>query len=246
MTTFDYDQAEWGSSLVYPDNPVRVPRYLVIHYGGTTNDIVGVEAEMYRLRAWQNYHINGKGMRDIAYCYAVGDSGMVYRMRGNNDNGGNKSSDRTPEGDSYNEASIAVVWIGGTGAGEPTPEAYESMAQIVYENPGLVVKSHNLTKVENGSGTGCPGEYWKQWILREGWNDWPINGVELGMPYEQFVNMVQAMFAPQAQDPEWPLRGNPAYFTNYSDDPVLPGIYDDPDNIDWDNFWDAFTDLITS
>ncbi len=242
MTFYDYDQLEWGSSknnspYYYDDDPSRVPLYLVIHYGGGTNDIIGVDNEMYRLRAWQNYHINSRGMRDIAYCYAVGDSGTIYRMRGNNDNGGNKSSDRTPEGDPYNEVSISVVWIGGVGAGEPTPAAYASMAKVIEHHPGLVVKTHNLTKVENGSGTGCPGDYWKQWVYREGWNDYKQGEVELGMPYEQFKRWITALFEGRPDV----FIGDPWYFYLTM---AEGGIYDDPTNEDWDNFWRVYTSLV--
>ena len=167
---FDYDQQDWGSSEVYPDNPSFDPRYVVIHWGGSTSAIIGVDAEMDRLRRWQNYHINGRGWRDIAYNFAVGDSGAIYRLRGYNP-GGHTSSvkDRTPEGDSYNAASLGVVWIGGAKAGAPTREALESMAHLIATSGISQVKSHQQVKQENNSHTACPGEYWIEWVNGEGW-----------------------------------------------------------------------------
>ena len=80
---FDVDQAGWGSTQRYPDTDSFNPAYVVAHWGGGTSQIPAA-GEDDRLRIWQRYHVQSRGMRDIAYNYAVGDSGL--------------SKDRTVEG----------------------------------------------------------------------------------------------------------------------------------------------------
>lgn len=60
---------------------------------------------------------------------------------------------------------------------------------------------------------------------------------EDGMPYEQFKNMVISLFKGR---PDM-FKGDPSYFYKNLPD----GIYNDPQNIDWTNFWRSFTDAIS-
>ena len=61
--------------------------------------------------------------------------------------------------------------------------------------------------------------------------------LEGGMPRKQFENMVKALFVGRPDE----FKGNPAYFySNVADG----GIYDDPENVDWINFWNSFVDVI--
>lgn len=61
---------------------------------------------------------------------------------------------------------------------------------------------------------------------------------EDGMPYAQFCNMVDSLFAGR---PDM-FKGDPSYFYRTVAD---GGIYDDPDARDWVNFWSSFTKAIT-
>ncbi len=74
------------------------------------------------------------------------------------------------------------------------------------------------------------------------------NGTEQhGMPYEQFVNLVKSLFAGRPDE----FHGNPAYFyltraqwfAEYGNHDG--GIYDEPEHVDWANFWNAFVDSIS-
>lgn len=169
MTAFDVDQDGWGSETVYPDNPEFRPRYVVIHWGGSTSSIPP-EDEAERLRIWQRYHMYSRGWQDIAYNYAIGDSGTIYRCRGMNPGGHTSGADdRTPEGDSYNLSSIGVVWIGGSKAGAPSDAAKASMGRLIRSSGIESVKGHRQVKVENGSTTACPGGDWLQWVYDEEW-----------------------------------------------------------------------------
>lgn len=171
---FDVDQGDWGSRQTYGDDPGFSDgvKYLAIHWGGGTSQIPA-ESEDDRLRIWQAYHMDSKGFRDIAYNYAVGDSGHIYRLRGLNPGGHtSSSSDRTPEGASYNNASIGVVWIGGSSDEDgPSASALESMALLINALPTLIVKGHREIKEENGSYTACPGDEWMSWIAAAAWED---------------------------------------------------------------------------
>ena len=159
------DQAEWGSRTEYPDDPSFEPRYIVIHWGGLT-DYVPPEGEARQLKGWQRYHMDSKGWSDIAYNFAIGDSGRLYRLRGYNRGGHTKGT--TPEGDSYNSASLGIVWIGGKKAGTPSAEAFDAMSSVINEL-GLQVRGHRTVKIENNSWTQCPGDEWLEYIVNRGW-----------------------------------------------------------------------------
>ena len=167
---YDVDQEGWGSVKVYGDSVSFNPSYMVIHWGGGTRQVAAGD-ESFRLRVWQKYHM-GKGFRDIAYNYAVGDSGTIYRCRGMNEGGHTKQSDETPEGVPYNAASVGVVWIGGKGdsdgPSEPAKAAMRRFYQTLVSHTGPVtVKTHREAKIENGSWTECPGADWVAWVDQE-------------------------------------------------------------------------------
>lgn len=165
IVPFDVDQSGWGSMKVYPDGNLD-PDWIALHWGGSTSQIVGTAEEEARLRSWQRYHIQSRGWRDIAYNYAVGDSGTIYRCRGLNPGGHTSTRDDIdPNGVPYNVSSIGVVWIGGANAngGTPSAAAFASIAKII-DSTGLPVKGHRTIKVEGGSWTACPGDEILRWI----------------------------------------------------------------------------------
>lgn len=165
MIYFDLDQWQWGSRTNYPDHtkhPFTMDK-VVIHYGGTTYPGDGQEFEMDRLRRWQRYHIDGRGWTDIAYNFAVGNSGLSYRLRGINRSGaqtGDYEFDGVPE----NHEGLAIVWIGGV-PHEPSEAAYATMGRLARESEMQTIIGHSHIK---GS-TECPGDFWRAWIAAEGW-----------------------------------------------------------------------------
>jgi len=166
---FDYDQADWGSTEIYADGTKTPwdPDKIVIHWGGGTNTPAADPGwEMDRLRRWQNFHINNRGWTDIAYNYAVGQSGSIYRLRGQNRSGatsGDADDDDIPE----NHEALAFVWIGGSGTEDgPTDEAYAAMSKIINASGQGVVIGH--MDVKPGS-TSCPGPDWMNYIEKKGW-----------------------------------------------------------------------------
>ncbi len=171
VTPFDYDQYQWNSRTKYPDRtklPWKVDK-TVIHWGGYTNPgdpnntlEEQIAYEMAILRGWQRNHIDTRGWTDIAYSYAVGNSGMRYRLRGENRAGatrGDYEGDGIPE----NEEARALVWIGGQGH-EPSDAAYRSMGSMV--DPSMPVILHFEVRP-----TACPGQNWAAWRDRKGWEE---------------------------------------------------------------------------
>jgi len=183
VTPFDYDQYQWLSRTKYPDRtklPWQVDK-TVIHWGGTTNPGDSdntleeqIAYEMSILRGWQRYHIDTRGWTDIAYSYAVGNSGMRYRLRGENRAGatrGDYEGDGIPE----NEEARALVWIGGQGH-TPSDAAYAAMGSMV--DPSMPVILHFEVRQ-----TACPGPDWAAWRDRQGWED---DGVPVPPPTGEY------------------------------------------------------------
>ncbi len=176
--TVDVDQAGWKSQKIYGDGTLSglwVPDKAVIHWGGSTTPPDSPSGERRLLRGWQAYHL-GRGWRDIAYNYAVGNSGTTYRLRGWNP-GGATSGDYEGDGIRENNEAVACVWLGGSG-GDISPAAYASMAALVSEVLGVVdvspdvVIGHRDVKGKDSQGrwsTTCPGDEWAEWIESEGW-----------------------------------------------------------------------------
>lgn len=166
MIPFDRDQADWGSRFSYTDGnklPWNVDKW-VIHYGGGANPAGGSKDEAKEtavLRGWQNWHVDGRGWQDIAYNYAIGQTGLVYRLRGEN-RAGATSGDYEGDGIPENHEARAVVFIlGGTQA--PTQEALDAFARIWRADP-LPVIGHRDVK-----STACPGDALYQYVQSKEW-----------------------------------------------------------------------------
>ena len=163
---FDLDQWQWGSRTKYPDY-TKLPftrDKIVIHWGGYTDPGGGQVDEEAILRGWQRYHMDSKGWTDIAYNFAVGNSGLAYRLRGNNRSGAT-SGDYENDGIRENYEALAIVWLGGSGH-EISDAAYATMGRLIRESGETVIIGHRDVRV-----TACPGDEWLAWIAAEGWED---------------------------------------------------------------------------
>lgn len=180
MIPFDQNQAEWSSRMIYPDGAKTpwLPDKWVVHYGGgrnTAGDTAGrtptaqIAEEQRVLRAWQSFHIDRKGWQDIAYNYAVGQSGTRYRLRGENRSGATKG-DYDRDGYPENHEARAVVFILG-GDQEPTPAALASFESMWLTDPMPVI-GHRDVYLEGigGTSTACPGDFLASWIDQIGEN----------------------------------------------------------------------------
>lgn len=165
MTTFDIDQAGWGSRFEYADGTKLpwAPDKNIIHWGGTTNPGPGTIAHERRvLQGWQRFHVDSRGWTDIAYNYAVGDSGNIYRLRGENRSGAT-SGDYEDDGIPENHEARAIAWIGGQGY-TPSAKAYAAMDRILRSVDEELVIGHSDVKT-----TACPGDDWRDYIDTETW-----------------------------------------------------------------------------
>ena len=170
IVTFDRDQADWGSVKIYPDGiltPFK-PDKAVIHWGGYTNPGNSEANEAAVLRAIQKMHMAKKPHPwfDIGYGIGVGNTGLVYRLRGLNRQAATRG-DIDKDGIPANQEAWAFLWIGGSGY-VPSPAALASMGRIIRECqaaiPNFTVEPHS-----NFTATACPGDLWRQWIAEEGW-----------------------------------------------------------------------------
>ena len=162
---YDLDQWQWGSRTKYPDGtkrPFKMDK-VVIHWGGYTNPGTGQEDEMAILRGWQRYHIDSKGWTDIAYNFAVGNSGLSYRLRGINRSGAT-SGDYENDGIPENNEALPIVWLGGKNH-EISDAAYATMSRLIRESQQTVVIGHRGVK----GTTQCPGDDWMTYIGEERW-----------------------------------------------------------------------------
>lgn len=163
--------AEWGARVNYDTwNDKSSKDKWIVHYGGpaVSNYDAGIEREKAVLRAWEKYHIDHNGWRGIAYNYAIGQSGTLYRLRGEN-RGGHTRGDYEPDGISENTEGRAVVFILG-GSQKPSEAALATFAMLWGTDPMPVighrdVASHGV----GGTITACPGTFLHEWVGAEGY-----------------------------------------------------------------------------
>ena len=195
MINFDVDQYGWGAQKLFDDGTLTGAwdsREYVIHYGGNASFGAVIpgdpESEMRALRIYEQSHLS-RGWRAIAYNYAVGNSGLIYRLRGENPGGATKGA---------NEYTTAILWIGGLGQ-EPTAEAEVAMAEIINDVP-MPVFPHSHYRATN-----CPGTYWREWI-----DNFVVDNGDTGdlMPEAQWYQMIDALFEGRPDE----FQGDPEYW----------------------------------
>jgi hypothetical protein len=164
--------ADWGATIKYDiwADPWTTKDQAIIHYGGganTAGSVSGVDVEQLSdertiLRGWERYHLS-KGWRGIAYNWAVGQSGTLYRLRGWNVSGAQYSGedDIDHDGVDANSEGAAVVFILG-GTQQPTPAAYaafERLRAFIEQTVGapIALYGHSEVALSGGNSTACPG-----------------------------------------------------------------------------------------
>ena len=252
--TVDRDQSGWRSSKIYADGALAglwVPDKVVIHWGGSTIPPSTRAGERSLLRGWQRYHL-GKGWRDIAYNYSVGNNAPLvsrrsaadrYRLRGWNP-GGATSGDFEGDGIRENAEAVAVVWTGGSG-GKIKPAAFEAMAIIVSEILAEIGADEDLVighRDVKGT-TTCPGDEWMEWIRARGWTTAPPPPPP-GADEEDWMTWLTAL---QRQDEDYfvslaaqtgsPGGSDPGYWgRSHNSDGVRVGPM--PNDLEWSNALD--------
>lgn len=89
---------EWGARAPKSTTSFSGEGLPTIHYNGPAMRLKSSVEERAALRGIQRYHMDTKGWSDIAYNFAVGNSGLIYTLRGANvrsaANGTNTSNSR--------------------------------------------------------------------------------------------------------------------------------------------------------
>jgi len=203
--------SSWNARVNYDnwsDTPY-IKDLIAVHWGGPPPNgyDLGPAKEANILRRYEDYHLDEKGWRGIAYGYAIGASGTVYRLRGKN-NYGAHSGDYDNDGVSNNKEIIPVLFIMGKGQ-TATPAMWASLIELRFwlqERPwttgDLPVSGH---RVVSGKNTECPGDdnmkiissanwAWRpdpvktpaEWVrdMEERWEWTQSNAVEVAQQYK--------------------------------------------------------------
>ena len=154
-------------------DPVHEKEAIAIHHGGNSNYAAGrqpysTETEMAQLRSWEKYHLSKK-WRGIAYGYAVGQTGTVYRLRGWN-NYGAHTGDLDGDKISNNKEIVPVILImsGMANRHTATPEMLTGFNRLrnyleETEDRGLWLYGHQEVQTQK---TTCPGPNNMTWIRK--------------------------------------------------------------------------------
>ena len=154
--------SQWGAKIGYDtwtDRPVLKDK-IIVHYNGPELDDAyeGPDAETEILRMWEQHHLSKK-WRGVAYGWAVGMSGTVYRCRGWNLYGAH-TGDLDGDGISENNEGIPVAFLIG-GDQPPTEQAiavFRELRAHLENDPRstysvLPLYGHKDVR----GGTECPG-----------------------------------------------------------------------------------------
>ena len=155
--------AGWGATVPYDTWPIGNwrPDKWVVHYGGGAIfagnlNYPSQDREKATLRSWERYHL-WKGWRGIAYNYAIGQSGNLYRLRGER-HAAATSGDAEPDGIPENSEARAVAFILG-GTQRPSEAALLTFRRFwqTDRKPAIV---HKDVKGD----TACPGVFLTGWV----------------------------------------------------------------------------------
>jgi len=146
-------RSEWGARSPKGVTTISNSNGMFVHYTADPAPS-GVDAEKSTVKAIQNFHMDGRGWRDIAYSWLVGQSGKIYEGRGWGVAGGHTAG--------YNSSSHAVCWLGGPD-NVPTQAALQSINVVIAEHNARFgagyVKGHGEV-----NSTSCPGSRLQAWI----------------------------------------------------------------------------------
>ena len=156
----------WGAMINYDlwDDPYTPDDGIAVHHGGASNypahnQPFDEQKEVDQLRSWEAFHVAGRGWRGIAYGWAVGQTGTVYRLRGWNRYGAHPG-DIDDDGVSNNDEIIPVLFIGSGYHAGFSPAAEESLVRLreyLEEESGQALRLYGHKEVKTVGATSCPG-----------------------------------------------------------------------------------------
>lgn len=155
---------DWGARVDYDKwrDTYTPDKAIALHHGGSGDYPAArkpwsVEREMAQLRAWEAWHIDGRGWRGLAYGWGIGQSGTVYRIRGWHTYGAH-TGDWDGDGVNNNVDTIPFIWIASGNHHDVSPEAHDAIVRLrryveAESKRSLLFMGHQ----EVSSGTACPG-----------------------------------------------------------------------------------------
>ena len=156
----DYDK--WSDRFT-PDDGIA------IHHGGggnypAHNAPFTKTKEIAQILNWERYHL-GKGWRGLAYGWAIGMTGTIYRIRGWNRYGAHLG-DVDGDGVANNDEVIPVLFIMSSDRTKPTPEAlaaFERLRAYLEAESGRALWLYGHQEVQTQR-TGCPGKHLMKYV----------------------------------------------------------------------------------
>lgn len=156
--------SDWGARVDYDRWTDRYTpdKAVALHHGGSgdypaAREPYSVEKEMAQLRAWEKWHVEGRGWRGLAYGWGIGQSGTVYRIRGWNTYGAH-TGDWDGDGVNNNSDTIPFIWIASGNHHRVSPQAHLSIVRLrryVEAESGRPLRFMGHREVQPG--TACPG-----------------------------------------------------------------------------------------
>lgn len=131
---------------------------LVVHWSAYPK-ANSVEDEKKQLLQIQDLHQNTRKWNDIAYSFAVGDSGNLYECRGFENRSASQGGNSREETNYNNKHYLSVVWLGGSNADDYPSEAAINAVKWLWREVGGELRPHNSFKK-----TACPGKAWEKLI----------------------------------------------------------------------------------
>lgn len=159
--------SDWGAVVDYDTKSWTpwVPDKFVVHWGGSpvrSGAVDGVPSEEEaQLQSWEYFHMEVQGWLGIAYNWAIGNSGTLYRLRGENRSAAT-SGDYEPDGIPENHEGIAVVFI--IGLGQLASDDALDTFRLLYQERGLADGITTVIRHKDTTSTSCPGDQLSDWV----------------------------------------------------------------------------------
>ncbi len=173
----------WGAKVDYDKWTDRYTpdEALALHHGGSGDypahkPPYSPEKEMKQLRSWEAYHLS-RGWRGIAYGWAIGQSGTIYRLRGWNGYGAH-TGDHDGDGVSNNSEIIPILFIGSGDRQVLSDAAQTALRELrvwLEAALGRPLKLYGHQEIQD-RGTRCPGQYGMEYVRENRWVSFPQVG----------------------------------------------------------------------
>lgn len=159
-----YDVAEWGQRVHMSDGTYgtfNADKWM-LHWPGSAYS----NSPSVAFRNIEDYHIDHRGWKTIAYNYGIAPAGTIFRLRGENQSGAT-SGDLERDGIPENKEARAVIFLTN---GAPTAAQKNAFRRMWFADP-LPVFGHKQVRELSGTGTitQCPGQGMMDFINGTSW-----------------------------------------------------------------------------